>query len=161
MYCIPYILSSTPYIARRAGMTFEEKSTWAVAVVTVLTYGLYFIKVLGDAASTPVGEIEYQGLLVAMIGVFIVLLIVSHIVIAAVAAIVNGGLEGSDVRDRKINRFGEYIGGYVLGAGMFVVLVLAMTETEYFWIANAALAIMVLAELVTSAIKINLYRRGF
>jgi hypothetical protein len=65
------------------------------------------------------------------------------------------------VRDRKINRFGAYIGGYVLGAGMFVVLVLAMTETEYFWIANAALAIMVLAELVTSAIKINLYRRGF
>jgi hypothetical protein len=158
---IPYIVSSTLYNARRASMTFEEKSTWAVTAVTVLAYGWYFIKILGDAASTPVNEIEYQGLLVAMVGVFIVLLIVSHVVIAAVAASVNGGIEVSDVRDQKIDRFGEYIGGYVLGAGMLVVLVLAMAETEYFWIANAALGIMVIAELVTSATKIILYRRGF
>jgi hypothetical protein len=142
-------------------MTFEEKSTWAVAAVTVLAYGWYFIKILGDAASTPVNEIEYQGLLVAMVGVFIVLLIVSHVVIAAVAATAGGRIEGSDVRDQKIDRFGEYVGGYVLGAGMLIVLVLAMAETEYFWIANAALGILVLAELVTSATKIILYRRGF
>jgi hypothetical protein len=142
-------------------MTFEEKSTWAVATVTVLAFGWYFIKILGDAASTPVNEIEYQDLLVAMVGVFIVLLIVSHVVIAAIAATTRGGIEGSDVRDQKIDRFGEYVGGYVLGAGMLVVLVLAMAETEYFWIANAALGIMVLAELVTSATKIILYRRGF
>jgi len=161
MYGIPYILLNKLYIVRRVRLTFEEKSTWAVAVVTVLAYGWYFIKILGDAASTPVNEIEYQGLLGAMVGVFIVLLIVSHIVIAAAAAIVNGGIEESDVRDRKISRFGEYVGAYVLGAGMFVVLVLAMTETEYFWIANAVLGIMVLAELVTSATKIILYRRGF
>jgi len=142
-------------------MTFEEKSTWAVAAVTVLAYGLYFIKILGDAASTPVNEIEYQALLVAMVGVFIVLLIVSHVVIAAVAATARGGIEGSDMRDQKIDRFGEYVGGYVLGAGMLVVLVLAMAETEYFWIANAAFGILVLAELVASATKIILYRRGF
>jgi hypothetical protein len=149
------------YSARRSRMTFEEKSTWTVAGVTVLVYGWYFIKIFGDVANTPVNEIDYQGLLVAMVGVFIVLLVVSHIVIAAVAATVDGGIEGSDVRDQKIDRFGEYVGGYVLGAGIFVLLVLAMTEMEYFWIANAALGIMVLAELVTSATKIILYRRGF
>jgi hypothetical protein len=158
---IPYILSSALDNARRVGMTFEEKSTWAVAAVTVLAYGSYFIKILGDATSTPVNEIEYQGPLVAMVGVFIVLLIVSHVVIAAVTATARGGIEVSDVRDQKIDRFGEYVGGYVLGAGMLVVLVLAMAETEYFWIANAALGIMVIAELVTSATKIILYRRGF
>jgi hypothetical protein len=158
---IPYILLCTLDTARSARMTFEEKSTWAVAAVTVVAYGWYFIRIIGDAASTPVNEIAYQGLLVAMVGVFIVLLIVSHIVIAAVASVVNGGIEGSDVRDHKIDRFGEYVGGYVLGAGVFVLLILAMTETEYFWIANAALGIMVLAELVTSATKIIMYRRGF
>ena len=156
-----YIMSSTLYKTGRADMAFEEKSTWTVAAVTVLVYGWYFIKILGDAASTPVNAIEYQALLLAMVGVFIVLLIVSHVVIAAVTAATTGGIEGSDVRDEKIDRFGEYIGGYVLGAGMLVVLVLAMAETEYFWIANAALGIMVLAELVTSATKIILYRRGF
>lgn len=143
-----------------ADMTFEEKSTWAVAAVTALVYGWYFIKILGDAARTPVAEIEYQGLLAAMVGVFVVLLIVSHAVITSVAAS-TGGFEGSDERDQRIDRFGGYIGGYVLGAGMLVMLFLAMAETEYFWIANAALGIMVLAELVTFGTKIVLYRRGF
>lgn len=142
-------------------MTFEEKSTWAVAVVTVLVYGWYFIKIIGDAASTPVAEIEYQGLLASMVGVFVVLLIVSHVVITGVAAATTGGIEGSDERDQRIGRFGEYIGGYVVGAGMLVVLFLAMAETEYFWIANAALGILVVAELVTSGTKIVLYRKGF
>jgi hypothetical protein len=161
MYGMLDIMSNTLDKTERIGMTSEEKSTWAVAAVTMLIYGWYFIKILGEAASTPVSEIEYQGLLVAMVGVFIVLLIVSHVVIAAVTAATTGGIEGSDVRDHKIDRFGEYIGGYVLGAGMLVVLVLAMAEAEYFWIANAALGIMVLAELVASATKIILYRRGF
>jgi len=142
-------------------MTFEEKSTWIVATVTLLVYGWYFVKILGDAATTPVSEIDYQSLLLVMVGVLVVLLIVSHVVIAAATAGVAGGIEGSDERDQKIDRSGEYVGGYVVGAGMLVVMVLAMVEAEYFWIANAALGILVLGELVTSGTKIILYRRGF
>lgn len=140
-------------------MASEERSTWIVAALTLLIYGWYAIKILGDAAATPVGEIEYQGLLGVMVGVFIVLIIVSHIVLAGIT-VLGGQSNDSDERDRKIDRFGEYIGGYVLGTGLLVVLVLAMAETEYFWIAHAALGVLVLAELVTDATKIVLYRTG-
>ena len=138
-------------------MTSEEKSTWIVAVATVLAFGWYTIKILSDAATTAVSEIEYQDLLVVMVGVFIALIIVSEIVLAVLAR----RLDDSDERDQKIDRFGEYIGGYVLGTGLLVVLGLAMAETEYFWIAHAALGVLVLAELVTATTKIIVYRRGF
>jgi hypothetical protein len=138
-------------------MTSEEKSTWIVAAATALIFGAYFVKILNDAATIPVSEIEYQDLLAVMVVLFIVLLIISHVVLAAVTK--DAGT--SDERDEKIDRFGEYIGGYVLGTGMLAILILAMAEIEYFWIANAALGIMVLAELVTSGTKIIIYRRGF
>ena len=138
-------------------MTSEEKSTWIVATATVLIFGWYTIKILGDAATTAVSEIQYEDLLVVMVGVFIALIIVAEIVLA----ILTRKLDDSDERDRKIDRFGEYIGGYVLGTGLLAVLALAMAETEYFWIAHAALGVLVVAELVTATTKIIVYRRGF
>ena len=138
-------------------MTSEEKSTWIVAAATVFIFGWYTIKILGDAATNAVSEIQYKDLLVVMVGVFIALIIVAEIVLA----ILTRKLDHSDERDRKIDRFGEYIGGYVLGTGLLVVLALAMAETEYFWIAHAALGVLVVAELVTATTKIIVYRRGF
>jgi hypothetical protein len=138
-------------------MSTEEKSTWIVGVSLIVIYGWYFTTILIDAASTPVDTIDYQDLLVAMVVVFIVIVIAGEIALAAITR----RSDRPDERDRKIDRFGEYIGGYVLGTGMLVVLVMAMNEIEYFWIANAALGIMVLAELVTTVVKIVVYRRGF
>jgi hypothetical protein len=138
-------------------MSTEEKSTWIVGVSLILIYGWYFTTILIKAASTPVNTIDYQDLLVAMVVVFIGVVIAGEIALA----VITRGSDGPDERDRKIDRFGEYIGGYVLGTGMLVVLVMAMNEIEYFWIANTALGVMVLAELVTTVIKIAVYRRGF
>ena len=118
---------------------------------------LVHLQTLADAATTPVNEIQYEDLLVGMLGAFIGLVIVSHIVLAILAR----KIDDSDERDRKIDRLGEYIGGYVLGTGLLVVLGLAMAETEYFWIAHASLAVLVLAELTTATTKIIVYRRGF
>jgi hypothetical protein len=138
-------------------MSTEEKSTWIVGVSLILIYGWYFTTILIKAASTPVDTIDYQDLLVAMVVVFIGVVIAGEIALAAITR----RSDRPDERDRKIDRFGEYIGGYVLGTGMLVVLVMAMNEIEYFWIANTALGVMVLAELVTTVIKIAVYRRGF
>lgn len=138
-------------------MPTEEKSTWIVGVSLIFIYGWYFTTVIAKAASTPVDTIDYQDLLVAMVVVFIGVVIAGEIALA----VITRGADRPDERDRKIDRFGEYIGGYVLGAGMLVVLVLAMAEIEHFWIANAALGAMVLAELVVTATKIVVYRRGF
>ena len=138
-------------------MTSEEKGTWIEATAALFIFGWYTIKILADAATTAVSEIQYEDLLVVMVGVFIALIIVAEIVLA----VLTRKLDDSDERDRKIDRFGEYIGGYVLGTGLLVVLALAMAETEYFWIAHAALGVLVVAELVTATTKIIVYRRGF
>lgn len=57
-----------------------------MAAVTVLVFVWYFVTVLSDAATTPVSEIEYRGPLLMMMGVFVVLLIANHIVVALVSA---------------------------------------------------------------------------
>lgn len=123
----------------------------------VLLYGWYFIRVFSEAAATPVGEIDYQGRLLVMVGLFVVLVVVSHIVLA----IVFKTDDGADERDRRIERFGEYVGGYVLGTGSLVALALAMSEVAHFWIAHTVLGVLVISELVAVAIKIIVYRRGF
>jgi uncharacterized membrane protein YozB (DUF420 family) len=138
-------------------MTSEEKSTWMVAAATVFIFGWYTIKILVDAATTPISEIQYQDLLVVMIGLYVALVILGEIALA----VITRKIDDSDERDRKIDRFGEYIGGYVLGTGLLVVLGLAMAETGYFWIAHASVGFLVLAELVTAGTKIIVYRRGF
>ena len=67
----------------------------------------------------------------------------------------------TDERDKTINRRGELIGYYVSSAGVVVVMGLTMLEYEYFWIANALYASFVLGSLVSSAVKLAAYRRGF
>ena len=138
-------------------MSSEEKSTWIVGVSLVLIFGWYFTKVFVEAASTPVDTISYQGLLGLMTVVFIGVVIAGHIALA----IITRESDAHDERDRRIDRFGEYIGGYVLGTGMVAVLIMAITEVAYFWLAHAALGIMVLSELITTVTKLAVYKRGF
>ena len=63
--------------------------------------------------------------------------------------------------DVGIHRHGEYIGYYVVSAGAAAALGLAVVEAEPFWISNVIFLAFVLAAVVTSAVKIVAYRRGF
>lgn len=110
-----------------------------------------------SAQRQDVAEIAYRGMLLATVLALGFLAIISHIVIAVVNP---KDAETADVRDREINRFGEYVGGYVLGAAAFPALVMAVLETDHFWIANVILAGMVLSELVSLGTRLVLYRRG-
>lgn len=140
-------------------MSFQEKSTWVMLTLVALVYGLYFAVVLGDivALESPVRDIAYRGLMLGTVVVLVVLATISHIVIAIANP---SDADESDERDREINRFGEYVGGYVLGVGALVALGMAMFEVEHFWIANAILAGLVLSEITSGLTKIISYRRG-
>ena len=63
-------------------------------------------------------------------------------------------------RDKDINRFGEYVGGVVLAVGMLAPFVLALTVSDYFWIANAMYLAFVLSAFTSSVVKVVAYRRG-
>ncbi len=113
-------------------MSSEERSTWIVGVSLVVVFGWYFTKIIIEAATTPVDAISYQGLLAVMVVVFMGVVVAGHIALA----VITRSSPGRDERDRRVDRFGEFVGGYVLGTGILALLIMAALEVEYFWIAH-------------------------
>ncbi len=149
-------------------MPFEEKVTWTYAVVAAIVPATYFTVVLRQLATTPAGQIAYQRPMLIAIGASILLTIVGSIGAAITSAIgeaITGGdpesIDRKDERDAQIGRRGELAGYYVASAGTVGVLALTMLKFDYFWIANALYLSFVVAALVSSAVKLVAYRRGF
>ena len=150
-------------------MSFEEKMTWVSVTVTTLVSGIYFALVLGQLGDAPPTEIAYQPILIIAIAASVVMMIIGAIIMAigtAISAEITG--EGSvddintkDERDVVISRRGDLIGYYVSSAGVVVVLGLTMLEYDHFWIANALYLSFAVAAVVSSAVKLVAYRRGF
>lgn len=149
-------------------MPLEEKTQWVYAVVAVIVPVAYFAAVLPQLATIPASDIAWQRPMLIAIGVSVILTIVGN-VMAAVGSAVSAQLAGrdpgaidlKDERDVQISRRGELVGYYVTSVGVVGVLVLTMFETDYFWIANALYLSFVVAAVVSSAVKIVAYRRGF
>lgn len=139
-------------------MSFQEKSTWVMGATMLVAYGWYFSVVISQLDSTVFRRSGYQSVMLVAVGILVALAVMSHILIAFMNP---KGADSTDERDREINRFGEYIGGYVLGAGALFALALAMIAVEQFWIANAILLALVVSELVSAGTRVVLYRRGF
>ena len=139
-------------------MSYEERGQWVYVVVTVAAYTAYVFLITSGAGGRPLPEVDYVPVMLWTIGVGIVASIIGRIVVAIVW---HSEGHDTDVRDRDIDRLGEYFGGLVLGIGMVVPFILAITEAAYFWIANAMYLAFALASVVSAAIKLIAYRRGF
>jgi hypothetical protein len=151
-------MSTILYMEGGGEMSFQEKGTWVVLLVSIATYTVYLGIVLSRAGNTPLAEVEYVAAMLWTIGFAIVLNIVGHIVIAAASP---KDADKSDERDTNINRFGEYVGATVLGVAILVPLGLTLAEFDHFWIANAIYAAFILQGLVVATVKLVAYRRGF
>ena len=138
-------------------MSFEEKGTWVYTVVTAGTYLVYVSIILGRAENVPLAEVSYVSTMLWTIGLAVSLSIVGHI---AVAISKPSEADKRDARDKEIYRFGEYIGGIVLGVGLLLPLGLTLAEFAHFWIANAIFLLFVVSSMTSSAVKIVAYRRG-
>jgi uncharacterized membrane protein (DUF485 family) len=139
------------------GMTYDEKTTWISAVVTVGAFVVYLVTILGRAQSTPLTEVPYVGAMLWTIGAGIAASIVGSIVVAVAAP---KEADKRDQRDKEINRFGEYVGHWLLVFGALAALVLSMAEADHFWIANALYVALILSGLLGAAAKLIAYRRG-
>mgnify|MGYP003423632579 FL=1 len=134
-------------------MSFEEKGNWVYLVVSVVTYVAYLSVILGRAQDVPLTDVPYVSTMLRTIGIAVALLILGNIVVAISKP---SEADKSDVRDKDINRFG----GVVLAVGMLAPFVLALTESDYFWIANAMYLAFVLSAFTSSVVKVVAYRRG-
>lgn len=138
-------------------MTFQEKSTVAMTGILVLVFGWYFTLVLGQLASTPAGEIAYQGVMIPVIILLVVLAAVAHGVIAIAKP---AEADAHDERDRVISLRSQRVARYVLAVGAIAGLALAVVEADAFWIAQVLLGGLVVAEIAEGVTSLVLYRRG-
>ncbi|MFI6321960.1 hypothetical protein ACIBG8_30810 [Nonomuraea sp. NPDC050556] len=132
-------------------MSYEEKGTWVYLLATVGAFAGYVVVMLGRPASGFVAPMLW------CIGIAIGASIVGRILLEIAKP---SETHKGDARDREIHRFGEYVGGVVLGVCMVVPLGLAMVDAASFWIASAIYAALTLSTCVGTVLKIVAYRRG-
>ena len=112
---------------------------------------------LGRAGPVPLEDVPYISTMLWTIGIGIGLTIVGYVIVAASKP---DEADKSDIRDKEIKRFGDYVGGVALGALMIGPFVLTLAGSDHFWIANTMFAAFVLGSLVGAVTKIVAYRRG-
>ena len=120
-------------------MTFREKSAAVTIAAILLVYGLFGLKIWSTLPN-PVGAVV--ALVVTTIGM-IVIEIVAH-----VALIIHRRPEPADERDRIIGLRSVRNAYYVLGAGVWMVMLLAVVQVPPAQLAYALMGAFVLAELV-------------
>ncbi len=140
------------------GMGWEERRAWIALVVTVATFSGYCVVILRRADGVALDEVAYRSAFLWTIGVSIV---ASILLEALASGSLPKGERRADSRDRQIGRAGEYAGHWLLVAGAFAGMVMALVEANHFWIANVIYLAFTLAAILSSAVKIVAYRRGF
>ncbi|MFV2082874.1 hypothetical protein [Micromonospora sp. LOL_021] len=139
-------------------MSYEEKGTWAFLVTTLGTYAGYVVAVVRRADGGPVTEAPYVSTMLWALGIAIVAAMVLRIMVEIA---VPSETYQIDVRDKDINRRGDYVSGLVLSVGMVLPLGLTLAELDHFWIANAIYAVFVVSTSIGAIVKIVAYRRGW
>ena len=140
-------------------MTFPEKSALTMTAVLVAVFGWYFWLVLGPiaGAGSSAREFAYTAVMGVALAAVTVLATVSHIILAIVF---HRQANVRDERDRLISLRSTRVAGYLLAAGVFAGLGLAVARADRFWIAQVLVASIVLASVVESVVKVALHRRS-
>ncbi len=136
--------------------SFSERSALATVASLTLAFGWYGVTTAANAHGQSFRAVGYKGVMVVSVGVFALLMAVSH---AALAVMGPRDAGEFDERDRQIERTASRWGGYVLATGVFGALVLVLTDSSRFSIAQALLGSWVLSELASNAISIVHHRR--
>lgn len=136
-------------------MSYEEKSTWIMGVLAVVTLAVYSSITLVQAVGVPLTETPY----VATMFWTIIGSIVASIVLHIILGMFTRGRK-KDQRDREVHAFGGRVGNGFLVAGTLAGLIMAWLEVDWFWIANVLYLGFVLSAILESIAKLVAYRRG-
>ena len=139
-------------------MALEEKRAWISGAVVTVAYAIYLVVVLGRLGDGPTADTPYVAFLLWTAGAAIVLTIALSV---AAQATTPEDSRTKDVRDREIERFGEWIGQSFVAIGAVAALVMSLAELDHFWIANTVYLMFALSSVLGSVAKIFAYRRGF
>ncbi|WP_127551894.1 hypothetical protein [Actinoplanes sp. OR16] len=130
-------------------MTYEEKRSWIRLVVVVVAYAGYVTGVIG-------GVPYAQALIVSALAAVVVAGSAEGVLAGRTSEVERGG----DERDREIGRLGDHVGQAFVVIGALAGMILAMTETDPFWIANVIYLGFALSAIIGGAAKVVVYRTG-
>lgn len=135
--------------------SFEEKSVWITLLGLVATFAIYCFAATRMLSAGIMVVAPYIGLLVGVTVLLIVLLVVSHIVVAIASR-----PDGRDERDRLIEWRAESHSSWVLAVGVFAAIVGLALPIGAAWVANGLLASLFLSEILKHVLQLVYYRRG-
>ncbi len=136
----------------RAPLTFREKSLWVVVLSTSVVYAFYFWRAVSIGSAEPW---RVGGLFVEAVILLVALQIAGQIAIA-----LRSHPERDDERDRLIATAATRNAYWVLVAGAWLVIGVAVLSLGTFWAVHAMLLAIVLAELTRWASQLFYYRHG-
>ena len=141
-------------------MSFEEKSTWVSLAIISFVFVGYFSQVYQGLISGTLDKADVFGLFIGAVASIIVLEIVLHIVIAILN--VKDADQPGDERDRLFSMRAGNISGWVLGIGVLTISAHTfMQELDPLWVANLLLFAVFVSQVVSYALQIFYYRRGY
>jgi hypothetical protein len=138
-------------------MSYEEKGAWVYLVVVIGTYAAYVAVVLRRADGVPLSDVAYVAPLLWSLGISMAANIAGRILVEMLRP---SDSYKVDARDKEIRRFGDYVGGGLLGVALIGPFVLSIVEADHFWITNAIYLAFVLSALVGTSVRLHAYRRG-
>ena len=141
-------------------VSFEEKSIWVSLVIITFVFAGYFSQVYEGLMSGTLNKGVVFGLFFGAVFSIIVLEIALHIVIAILNA--KDADQPSDERDRLFSMRAGNISGWVLGFGVLIIAAQTfMRELDSLWVANLLLFAVFVSQVLSYALQIFYYRRGY
>jgi len=150
-------MSKILYITGGEAMSYEEKGIWVYLVTVAGAYAVYLAIILARLQDTPAAEVSYGWVL---LWTTVASVVASTVTRTMVETARPSDSRQADVRDKEINRFGEYASRWFVAGGAAAGFFLALAKADYFWIANVIYLGFVLWAIAGSVVKLVAYRRG-
>ena len=139
-------------------MSFRDKSALVSIAALLVASAVYVVLLVLDADGRALATLDYQPYMIGFVVVLALVSIVGQVALAITTP--REAAAAADERERLIAWRSSSLSGYVLAVAAFVAICLAMAEVPWFWIANAVLALWVVAEIGGRAYALTLSRRG-
>lgn len=138
-------------------MSYEERRVWALLLSSAGAYLAYLAIVVPRLFHTPAAHVSY---LVPLLATSVAAIVIATAARSTLELARPSDSSKPDARDRDIARFGEHASQKCLVGGAAVGCFMALSQWDYFWIANVLYFGLVLAAVVGATFQVVAYRRG-
>jgi hypothetical protein len=139
-------------------MPYREKVAWLSLIAMAVTFGPYFTLTAIAPPTEPLPDLRAMGLLAATLVAQMLILGAGHLWLRIRSP--QEARAPADERDRAITRRSLGVAYYVLIAGMILVGIVMPFNSGGWTLINAAVVVIVLAEVVHYGVAVWSYRRG-